>query len=202
MKKLLITGCTDRNMWYSGLVGKEVPFLREEADAFMSREPAGFVNFVRKADGRLVEDDLQPVGLLNWAEGQKAIGTKAPANALGRLAVHVETNLLGFPVVIDPTVPPHQVRLASRPVEAPRVYGSAREWAEASRSMLPPLLVRRRAAGPGWLDGETPCVCERVMLMHGGRTLSIHMIEQLIARPIGSDGIRTFDPQAKGTNDQ
>lgn len=202
MKRLLITGCTDRNMWYSGLVGKEVPFLREEADAFMSREPAGFVNFVRKADGQLVEDDLQPVGLLNLEEGQKAIGTKDPKSALGRLSVHVETNFLGFPVVIDPTVPPHQIRLVSRPVAAPRVYGSAQEWADARRPMLPPLSAPRRAAGPGWLDADTPCACERVMLMHGGRTLSIHMIEQLIARPLGGDGIRTFDPHAKGTNGQ
>lgn len=75
MKKLLITGCKDRLLWYSGLVGKEVPFLREESDAYMSREPAGYVNFVRKADAQVVEDGLQPVGLLNWAKGQKAIGT-------------------------------------------------------------------------------------------------------------------------------
>jgi hypothetical protein len=78
MKKLLITGCNDRNMWYSGLVGKQVPFLKEESDAYRSLEPAGFVNFVRKADAQIVEDGLQPVGLMNWAEGQKAIGTKAP----------------------------------------------------------------------------------------------------------------------------
>jgi hypothetical protein len=134
MKKLLITGCTDRNMWYSGLVGQEVPFLREESDAFMSREPAGFVNFVRKADGHLVEDDVQPVGLLNWAKGQKAIGTKDLKSALGRLSVHVETNFLGFPVVIDPTMPPHQARLVNPLAEA-KVYRSAREWAEAHRNL-------------------------------------------------------------------
>jgi len=134
MKRLLITGCTDRNMWYSRLVGKEVPFLREESDAFMSREPAGYVNFVRKADGQLVEDDLQTVGLLNWAEGQKAIGTKDQKNALGRVSVNVETNFLGFPVVIDPTMPPHQMCLVNRLAEV-RVYRSAREWAEARRNL-------------------------------------------------------------------
>lgn len=189
MKKLLITGCTDRNMWYSGLVGKEVPFLREESDAFMSREPAGFVNFVRKADGQLVEDDLQPVGLLNWAEGQKAIGTKA------------QENLLGFPVVTDPAMPPNQIHMVNS-IPGEKVYGSARDWADSHRPLLPALLVRRRAAGPGWLDEDTPCVCERVKLMHGGRTLSIHMIEWLISTPLGSDGIRTFDPRGKGTNGQ
>jgi hypothetical protein len=79
---------------------------------------------------------------------------------------------------------------------------TAREWAESHRPMLPPLIVRRRAAGPGWLDNDTPCACERVMLMQGGRTLSISMIEWLISRPLGSDGIRTFDPRDKGTKGQ
>jgi hypothetical protein len=126
MKKLLITGCNDRNMWYSGLVGKEVPFLREEHDAFMSREPAGFVNFVRKADGRLVEDDVQPVGLLKWSEVQKAISTKDV------------TNFLGHPVVADPTMPPHQMRLVNRSgYPAVMVYGSAQEWAESRRELGP-----------------------------------------------------------------
>jgi len=126
MKKLLITGCNDRNMWYSGLVGKEVPFLREEHDVFMSREPAGFVNFVRKADGQLVEDDVQPVGLLNWSEVQKAISTKAAPT------------LLGHPVVVDPTMVPYQMRLVSRPgYPALMVYGSAQEWAESRRELGP-----------------------------------------------------------------
>lgn len=187
MKKLLITGCTDRNMWYSGLVGKEVPFLREEPDAFMSREPAGFVNFVRKADGQLVEDDLQPVGLINWANGQKAIGTKA------------QGSLLGFPVVTDPAIPPNQIHMVNA---VDRAYSSAREWAESHQPLLSALLDLSRTAGPGWLDDDTPCACERVKLMHGGRTLSIHMIEQLISRPLGSDGVRTFDPRGKGTNGQ
>jgi hypothetical protein len=117
MKKLLITGCNDRNMWYSGLVGKQVPFLKEESDVYRSLEPAGFVNFVRKADAQIVEDGLQPVGLMNWAEGQKAIGTKAPASSLGGVSVHAEMNFLGFPVVVDPTMPPGQIRLAVRQMD-------------------------------------------------------------------------------------
>lgn len=76
MKQLRITGCNDRLMWYSGLVGELVPFLREERDAYLSREPAGYVNIVRKADACIVEDGAEPVGILNWANGQKAIGTK------------------------------------------------------------------------------------------------------------------------------
>lgn len=76
MKQLRITGCSDRLMWYSSLVGELVPFLREERDAYLSREPAGYVNIVRKADACIVEDGAEPVGILNWANGQKAIGTK------------------------------------------------------------------------------------------------------------------------------
>lgn len=77
MKQLRITGCSDRLMWYSGLVGELVPFLREEPDVYLSREPAGFVNIVRKADACVVDDGVQPVGILNWAKGQMTIGTKA-----------------------------------------------------------------------------------------------------------------------------
>lgn len=51
---LLITGCADRLMWYAARVGERVPFVREEADCYLSREPAGFVNMVHKRDA-LVE---------------------------------------------------------------------------------------------------------------------------------------------------
>ena len=87
-------------------------------------------------------------------------------------------------------------------MKKPQGFQSPQEWAESHRPLLPPLIVRRRAAGPGWLDGDTPCACERVTLMQGGRTLSISMIESLISRPLGSDGIRTFDPRDKGTKGQ
>lgn len=158
MKRLLITGCNDRNMWYSGLVGKEVPFLREEPDAFMSREPAGFVNFVRKADGQLVEDDLQPVGLLNWAKVQKAICTKARASEKGSLSVSGATNVLGFPVLIDPSVPPNQLRLVN-PLGEVRVYRSAREWAEAHRELAPNAAVLSE-----WVHPDRAAALEAVEL--------------------------------------
>ncbi len=60
MKKILITRCSDRHLWYSGLVGQYVPLLREYDDCYMSREPAGFANIVRKEDGQLVvkEEDI------------------------------------------------------------------------------------------------------------------------------------------------
>jgi hypothetical protein len=41
-------------------VGQYVPFLREYDDCYMSREPAGFANIVRKEDGQVVvrEEDI------------------------------------------------------------------------------------------------------------------------------------------------
>lgn len=71
MRELRITGCTDRSMWYSSLVGALVPFLREEHDCYLSREPAGYVNIVKKADAEVVGEYSQPVGLLNWANSQR-----------------------------------------------------------------------------------------------------------------------------------
>ena len=71
MRELRITGCTDRSMWYSSLVGERVPFLREEHDCYLSREPAGYVNIVKKADAEVVGEESPPVGLLNWANSQR-----------------------------------------------------------------------------------------------------------------------------------
>lgn len=51
---LRITGCTDPFMWYAGKVGEVVPFLREESDCYISREPAGYTNIVRKKDAQIV----------------------------------------------------------------------------------------------------------------------------------------------------
>ncbi|EKT4458364.1 hypothetical protein QEL94_004336 [Pseudomonas putida] len=54
MRKLKIVGCTDPMMWYAGLVGQVVSLVREEADCYWSREPAGHINIVRKSDARAV----------------------------------------------------------------------------------------------------------------------------------------------------
>jgi len=53
---LLITGCTDPMLWYSRMVGEEVPYLGKwEADkCFKSREPAGYVNIVHFKDARVI----------------------------------------------------------------------------------------------------------------------------------------------------
>lgn len=63
---LRIVSCSDRLMWYAGKVGELVPFVREEADCYISREPAGYINIVRKADA-------EPV-LAECTKGQKDLG--------------------------------------------------------------------------------------------------------------------------------
>lgn len=57
MKEILILKCSDPQLWYSKLVGKKVPFLREYSDCFMSREPTGFANIVRKEDGKVCDSE-------------------------------------------------------------------------------------------------------------------------------------------------
>lgn len=58
MKQIRIIKCSDRLLWYNNLVGQIVPFLREYDDCFMSREPAGYANIVRKEDALIIENSL------------------------------------------------------------------------------------------------------------------------------------------------
>lgn len=55
MKAIKIKRCSDQMFWYRDLVGTVVPFLRDAPDFYMSREPAGYSNIVRKTDGEIVE---------------------------------------------------------------------------------------------------------------------------------------------------
>lgn len=55
MKSLLITGCSDSLLWYSNMVGQTVPLLREYPDCYMSREPEGYANIIKKYDAEIVE---------------------------------------------------------------------------------------------------------------------------------------------------
>lgn len=57
MKMIKITGCADSMRWYADLVGKTVEYCpRYDTETeYGSREPAGFVNFVMKTDGELVD---------------------------------------------------------------------------------------------------------------------------------------------------
>ena len=44
-------------MWYNNLVGQTVPLLREFDDCYMSREPEGYANIVRKDDAEVITYD-------------------------------------------------------------------------------------------------------------------------------------------------
>jgi hypothetical protein len=57
LSQLRIIKCSDRRMWYANLVGKCVPMLGEIPEGYLSREPKGFTNIVRKEDAQLVEDE-------------------------------------------------------------------------------------------------------------------------------------------------
>ena len=54
--KLKIIKCSDTLYWYKDLVGQLVPLLREYEDCYMSREPDGFANIVRKEDAEVVNE--------------------------------------------------------------------------------------------------------------------------------------------------
>jgi len=56
MEKLKIIKCSDTLYWYKDLVGQLVPLLREYEDCYMSREPDGFANIVRKEDAEVVNE--------------------------------------------------------------------------------------------------------------------------------------------------
>lgn len=55
MKGILITGCSDPDLWYAGLVGCTQVYLREYPQEYLSREPAGYTNIILKTDSELVE---------------------------------------------------------------------------------------------------------------------------------------------------
>lgn len=58
MKQLQIIKCSDPQMWYADLIGERVPLLQENADGFLSREPAGFTNIVKREDAQVVDDEF------------------------------------------------------------------------------------------------------------------------------------------------
>lgn len=55
MKALKLINCSDAMMWYRDKVGETVSFVREYDDCYMSREPAGYLNIVKKQDAELIE---------------------------------------------------------------------------------------------------------------------------------------------------
>jgi hypothetical protein len=56
VRSLKIIKSSDPHYWYTPLIGQMVPFLREYDDCYMSREPEGFANIVRKEDAEIIEE--------------------------------------------------------------------------------------------------------------------------------------------------
>lgn len=55
---ILIVSCNDNKKWYANLIGQTVDLLNIEKDEYMSREPAGYINFISKEDGVLVSEEV------------------------------------------------------------------------------------------------------------------------------------------------
>jgi hypothetical protein len=68
MVVIKIKKCQDPLMWYSGLVGKNVPFVRHllSENNFLSREPSGYTNIVKLSDAELVEVLDQEIDFLTF----------------------------------------------------------------------------------------------------------------------------------------
>jgi hypothetical protein len=58
MKALKIISCSDSLMWYRNKVGEVVTLAKPEhadPDIYWSREPAGYLNIVKKRDAEVIE---------------------------------------------------------------------------------------------------------------------------------------------------
>ena len=55
VKVLQIVDSINPTMWYANLIGKCVPFVRDDGVTYWSREPEGFINIVEKTDAILIE---------------------------------------------------------------------------------------------------------------------------------------------------
>jgi hypothetical protein len=58
MKKIFIKKCSDAMLWYAGLVGQTLEYVREDSEGYWSREPAGYLNVVRRKDAEVVTDEV------------------------------------------------------------------------------------------------------------------------------------------------
>jgi hypothetical protein len=55
MLALRITGCSDPKFWYADQIGDIVPLIRESDIEYISCEPEGYTNIVRKCDAEKIE---------------------------------------------------------------------------------------------------------------------------------------------------
>lgn len=83
---LLITQCPDPMRWYADMIGRQVPLLGKPFPIYgeyKSREPAGFTNFVRAEDCKIVST-VVTIG-----------GEEYTAEEIAELAAEIEQNSSG-----------------------------------------------------------------------------------------------------------
>lgn len=56
--QLLIKKCSDSMLWYRDLVGQTVPMIKEVDEGYLSREPAGYTNIVRREDAEVLTNEI------------------------------------------------------------------------------------------------------------------------------------------------
>lgn len=54
MMALRIVACADRSWWYRDLVGKVVPLVQHIPEGYLSREPAGYSNVVKRQEAEII----------------------------------------------------------------------------------------------------------------------------------------------------
>lgn len=58
MKAIRIIKCSDSLLWYAKLIGHTVAFIKEVDEGYLSREPAGYTNIVRREDAEVVTNEI------------------------------------------------------------------------------------------------------------------------------------------------
>lgn len=58
MKAIKIIKCSDSLLWYAKLIGRTVEFIKEVDEGYLSREPAGYTNIVRREDAEVVTNEI------------------------------------------------------------------------------------------------------------------------------------------------
>lgn len=55
MKALKILACSDPMLWYADHLNEVFPLLRIEHNEYITREPAGYINIVKKTDAIIID---------------------------------------------------------------------------------------------------------------------------------------------------
>lgn len=55
--RVIIRKCSDPLMWYRDEIGRSFPLEGQCHEGYLTREPAGYINIVRFADGDVVKEE-------------------------------------------------------------------------------------------------------------------------------------------------